>query len=134
VFLLSDGAPTDDFDAGLAELQKNNWFKAAIKVAVAIGDDARKDELAKFTGAMESVLEVHNAAMLRKMIRFVSVRASQVASKSLQVSPVQVSGFAQQNLMNTAITPDTGLKQQALNEQLQEIIVEASADSGDDEW
>ncbi|GMO51956.1 MAG: hypothetical protein Ta2G_09740 [Termitinemataceae bacterium] len=128
VFLLSDGAPTDDFDAGLAELKKNNWFKAAIKVVVAIGDDAKKDELAKFTGSMESVLEVHNAAMLRKMIRFVSVRASQVASKSVQVS-------VQQNVINTtAVMPDTSVKQQALNEVLQEIITEAAADSGDDEW
>jgi uncharacterized protein YegL len=82
LFLLSDGAPTDDFDAGLLELQKNNWYKQAIKVAIAIGDDAQKDTLARFTGGMESVLEVHNAAALKKLIKFVSVRASKIASQS----------------------------------------------------
>jgi uncharacterized protein YegL len=86
IFLLSDGDPTDDFEGGLAELKQNNWFKAAIKVAVAIGEDADKEMLAKFTGTKESVLEVHSAAMLKKMIQFVSVTASQVASKSSNIS------------------------------------------------
>jgi uncharacterized protein YegL len=92
LFLLSDGEPTDDFDGGLEELKKNNWFKQAIKVAVAIGDDANQDTLAKFTGSKESVLEVHNAKMLKKMIRFVSVRASQVASSSVQASALNTAG------------------------------------------
>ena len=32
---MSDGEPTDDFESGLNLLQQNNWFKHAIKVAVA---------------------------------------------------------------------------------------------------
>lgn len=86
VFLLSDGEPTDIWQSSLSELKKNNWFKSAVKVAIAIGDDANKEMLKEFTGTMESVLETHNAAMLKKMIKFVSVRASQVASKSSNVS------------------------------------------------
>jgi len=82
IFLLSDGEPTDDWKSGLGTLKQNNWFKAAVKVAVAIGDDANQDVLAEFTGTKEAVLTVHNAAALKKMIKFVSVRASQVASKS----------------------------------------------------
>jgi uncharacterized protein YegL len=122
IFMLSDGEPTDDFSGGLEELKKNNWFKAAIKVAVAIGDDANKACLAQFTGSKESVLEVHNAAMLRKTIKFVSVKASQIASKSVQV--------------NTAQDVDSEsalLKQAALNEQLAQIKNETKK-SGDDEW
>jgi len=82
IFLLSDGEPTDDWKAPLAELKNNNWFKASVKVAVAIGDDANKDVLKEFTGSIESVMEVHNAMALKKMIKFVSVRSSQIASKS----------------------------------------------------
>lgn len=82
IFLLSDGEPTDDWKEGLAVLKQNNWFKASVKVAMAIGSDANKDVLKEFTGHMEAVLEAHNAAILKKMIKFVSVRASQVASKS----------------------------------------------------
>jgi uncharacterized protein YegL len=82
IFLLSDGGPTDDYKHGIDTLRQNNWFKKAIKVAVAVGHDADKSVLAEFTGSDEAVLEVHNGPMLRKMIKFVSVRASEVASKS----------------------------------------------------
>jgi len=82
IFLLSDGEPTDDWKTPLKELKNNNWFKASVKVAVAIGDDANKDVLKEFTGSIESVMEVHNAMALKKMIKFVSVRSSQIASKN----------------------------------------------------
>jgi uncharacterized protein YegL len=81
LLLLSDGEPTDDWQKKLDKLKQNNWFKASIKVAIAIGD-ADKDVLKAFTGSSETVIEVHNRAMLMKIIRFVSVTASQVASKS----------------------------------------------------
>jgi len=88
IFLLSDGEPTDDWRGGLVALKQNSWFNAGIKCAIAIGDEANKDVLREFTGSMEAVLEVHNAAMLKKMIKFVSVRASQVASKSSNAGSV----------------------------------------------
>ena len=55
IILLSDGGPTDNFPAGLAQLQGNSWFKSAIKVAIAIGDDADKNVLKDFTGSLEAV-------------------------------------------------------------------------------
>lgn len=88
IFLLSDGEPTDDYQHPLAELWTNNWFRKAIKVAVAIGDDANTDVLAQFTGNPESVLTAHNPESLRRMIRFVSVTASQIGSRSSAVGKV----------------------------------------------
>ena len=85
IFLLSDGGPTDDYKSGIDALMQNNWFKKAIKVAVAIGSDADKSVLEEFTGSNEAVLEVHSPAMLRKMIKFVSIRASEVASKGANI-------------------------------------------------
>jgi len=82
IFLMSDGEPTDDYKSGLALLQKNNWYKYAIKVAVAIGDDANIDVLKEFTGNIEAVITVHTPEALRKMIRFVSITSSQIGSKS----------------------------------------------------
>ena len=82
IFLLSDGEPTDDYKPELEKLKQNNWFRKAIKVAVAIGDDANRDVLAEFTGNKEAVLTVHTPEALAKMIRFVSVTASQIGSKS----------------------------------------------------
>jgi uncharacterized protein YegL len=120
VFLLSDGEPTDDWQKDLTALKQNNWFKAAVKVAVAIGDDANKDVLKEFTGSMEAVLETHSAAMLKKMIKFVSVRASQVASKSSNVSDSSADLGDEQ-------------KQVELNTALQEFAGEAAASPQNDQ-
>ncbi|MDR1895016.1 MAG: VWA domain-containing protein [Spirochaetales bacterium] len=129
-FLLSDGEPTDDFAGGLAELKNNNWFKHGIKAAVAIGEDANKTRLAEFTGGIESVLDVHNAAMLKRMIKFVSVRASQVASRSVQV---QAPSGAVADPSGAPVF-ETTAKQQELNAQLAEIAAESKSDPQEEEW
>ena len=90
IFLMSDGEPTDDYKSGLAELQKNNWYKYAIKVAVAIGDDANIDVLKEFTGNIEAVITVHTPEALKKMIRFVSITSSQIGSKSQPMQDGQI--------------------------------------------
>ena len=82
IFLLSDGAPTDNYKHGLDKLKQNNWFKKAIKVAIAIGEDANTNVLADFTGNSEAVITVHTPEALKKWIQFVSVRASEIGSKS----------------------------------------------------
>ena len=82
LFLMSDGQPTDDYIKTLTELKANSWFKASLKAAIAIGDDADKMMLQEFTGNTESVLTVHTPEALRKLIRFVSVTASKIGSKS----------------------------------------------------
>lgn len=82
IILLSDGAPTDDYKAALETVKKNNWFKHAIKVAIAIGNDADMNVLAEVVGNAEAVIDVHNKEALKKLIRFVSVTSSQVNSKS----------------------------------------------------
>lgn len=82
IILLSDGGPTDDYQSGLARLKANNWFKSAIKVAIAIGDDADKDVLKEFTGSSEAVITVHNIEALKQIIRLVAVTSSQIGSQS----------------------------------------------------
>lgn len=82
IILLSDGGPTDNFEGGLRVLQGNSWYKSAIKVAVAIGDDADKDVLKQFTGSSEAVITVHNIDALKKMIRIIAITSSQIGSKS----------------------------------------------------
>ena len=82
IILLSDGGPTDNFDGGLQTIQGNNWFKNAIRIAIAIGDDADLDVLARFTGTSEAVIKVQNIDALKQIIRIVAVTSSQIGSKS----------------------------------------------------
>jgi hypothetical protein len=80
-------------------------------------------QLKEFTGTMEAVLETHSAATLKKMIKFVSVRASQVASKSSNVS-------------DTSGNLGDEQKQQELNANLQEFAGEivAAPDNDQSDW
>ncbi|MGP1428341.1 MAG: vWA domain-containing protein [Treponema sp.] len=80
IILMSDGAPTDDFKSGLAALKQNKWFGAAIKIAFSIGQDADDDVLADFTGNKELVIPIMGKAMMKRMIRFVSVTSSKIGS------------------------------------------------------
>jgi uncharacterized protein YegL len=85
ILLMTDGEPTDNWRIGLDKLKRNSWFKHAVKVGIAIGDDANKAIIAEFTGNPEAVLEVHQRDALKKMIKFVSVRASQIASRGADI-------------------------------------------------
>ena len=82
IILLSDGGPTDNFEKGLKLLQGNSWFKNAIKIAIAMGDDADKEVLRQFTDAQEAVITVHNIEALKTMIRIIAITSSQIGSKS----------------------------------------------------
>ena len=125
--LLSDGGPTDDFNSGVAVLWKNNWFKAGIKVAIAIGEDADTDVLAKFTGNIERVIRVHDVETLKKVIRVVAVTSSQVGSSS-----------ASATASGTEVKKEDEVTE-ALKEQLEEEKVEIGTDlntdcGNDDDW
>ena len=82
IILLSDGEPTDNYELGLEKLKKNNWFKSASKVAFGIGKDYNIDNLVKFTGSKELVIEVDDVESLKGMIKMVSAIVSKVGSQS----------------------------------------------------
>lgn len=86
ILLLSDGMPTDDAERGLQKLKANNWFNAATKVAIAIGNETDTKALTNFTNNnKEAVLTVHTIDELKKIIRMVSITASRVNSKTTSV-------------------------------------------------
>ena len=80
IILLSDGEPTDDYKAGLKELQQNKWYKRSIKIALGV-DDANMDVMSDFTGSTESAIFLKDKSLLKKLIHVVSVTSSTVGSK-----------------------------------------------------
>lgn len=86
VILLTDGAPTDDFESAYKRLMQNNWFKHATKVAIAIGTQCDNKVLIDFVGekaAKEAILTVHDAQTLKDVIRLVSCSVSKVGSSNV---------------------------------------------------
>ena len=118
LFLLSDGAPTDDYQSALAKLKENNWYKVAVRVAIGYGE-ADDNILAEFTGNRETVLHTNSPEDLKKMIRFVSITSSMVASRKAAVN-------ADEN------APDDNTA--ALAEELEAQGGEMTAASADEEW
>jgi uncharacterized protein YegL len=115
IILLSDGMPTDDWESGLAVLKNNNWFKSAVKAALAIGGDAEMNVLNAFTSDPNTVISVYNPDALRTMIKKVSITSSQVGSRS---QPLQEGG-------------EVGSKQKALGVELQQNIQQVDIGSAD---
>ena len=71
--LLSDGQPTDDFGNGLRSLMDQPWGKKAVRVAIAIGEDADHETLQKFIGHEElKPLQANNPEALIRHIKWVS--------------------------------------------------------------
>ena len=51
--LISDGQPTDDYAGGIKALMDQPWGKKAVRIAIAIGEDADQEVLRKFIGNPE---------------------------------------------------------------------------------
>ena len=84
--LISDGIPTDNYGAGLKKLMDEPWGKRAVRVAIAIGEDADHEPLQKFIGNPEiKPIQTNNPQALVRSIKWLSTTAikavSQPASK-----------------------------------------------------
>jgi uncharacterized protein YegL len=81
VVLVSDGRPTDDVDAGLEALLAQPWGSQAVRIAIAIGDDADLDVLRRFIGRPEmEPLVAHNSADLATYITWTATTVLDSAS------------------------------------------------------
>jgi len=79
--LISDGQPTDDVATGLKALMDQPWGKKAVRIGVAIGDDADLDVLQKFIGNVEvKPLQAKNAPDLVNKIKWASTVPLKAAS------------------------------------------------------
>lgn len=81
VVLVSDGQPTDDFDAGLQAFMAQPWGKKAVRIAIGIGRDADINCLQKFIGHNElKPLHAGNPEQLVKYIKWASTEIVKAAS------------------------------------------------------
>jgi uncharacterized protein YegL len=79
--LISDGQPTDDYAKGLQELMNEPWGKKAVRMAIAMGEDANSEVLQKFIGSTElQPLHANNPEALVRQIRWLSTAVLKAAS------------------------------------------------------
>jgi len=86
--LLSDGQPTDDYREGLKFLMEQPWGKKAVRIAIAIGQDADYDSLQEFIGNVEfKPLEANNPERLADLIKWASTAVVKSASAPVSQAP-----------------------------------------------
>ena len=86
--LVSDGQPTDDYEAGLNRLLAEPWGKRAVRMAVAIGQDADRDVLDQFIATPGAQpLRANSPESLVRQIRWASTAALQSASAPAAGTP-----------------------------------------------
>ena len=102
--LLTDGQPTDDVNAGLNALFNADWGKKAVRVAIAIGDDADMSVLQQFTKNPELIVKAKNAEQLVKYIKWASTAV--LKSASSPVSQAQLTGDQRFNVPIPLPPPD----------------------------
>ncbi|MEB3307858.1 MAG: tellurium resistance protein [Cyanobacteriota bacterium] len=88
--LISDGQPTDDFEAGLACLMQLPWARKAVRLAIAMGHDADLEVLQQFIGPEPGTaargrtarrpLQASNATSLAQYIQWASTAVVGAAS------------------------------------------------------
>ena len=82
IIFMTDGDATDDYEKPLAEIRKNKWFKHGTKIGFAIGSNANEKMIAEIVGNSEAVIKTNDLKLFKKLMKFVSVRASMLASSS----------------------------------------------------
>ena len=128
IILLSDGLPTDDWEAGVNKLKHNNWYKCATKIAISV-DNGDNNVLTAFTGTMESVLQVNSGRDdLKSLLCRLAVVSSTMQSRSVTAASGGSDAEEAENRAKTAIIQTTGTDQGSNSGD------GGSAGGGDDLW
>lgn len=82
IVFMTDGYPTQDYLKALEKIRQNKWFQRCVKIGFALGDDADVGMIASIVGNSEAVIKTSDLTLFRTLLRFASVTASMLASKS----------------------------------------------------
>ena len=89
ILFVTDGEPVDvtEYPKSLQKLHGNGWFKKSAKYAIAVGEEAKNEEIGRlltaFTGVRENVRYADEGDALCNLIEFITIRASEVQTSML---------------------------------------------------
>ena len=107
--LISDGQPTDDFEAGLKALMEQPWGKKAVRIAVSIGRDVDNEVLQKFIGNSElKPLAANSPEALVKHIKWASTAVLKSASSPAATADVPAGADTANVPIPTVAAPTVG--------------------------
>jgi hypothetical protein len=135
--LVSDGQPTDNFNKGLASLMDEPWGKKAVRVAIAIGEDADLEVLRKFIGHAEiEPLQANNPEALVNYIKWVSTAVLQAASSpaSQMAAPAPAGAAGAMSISQSGAIPASQPISQGANVPVPVPVAAGAPASAADVW
>jgi uncharacterized protein YegL len=98
IALVTDGLPTDDFQAGLDHLLSKPWGRQALRIVVAIGEDSASNEAQEIFRAFMAndalrPFHANNPEALAEQIRWVSTAVLKSVSSPAGQMPDPVTGM-----------------------------------------
>ena len=82
IIFMTDGFATDDYKGALEEIKHNKWFTKGIRIGFAVGEEADADMIAEIVGNREAVIKTTDLELFSRLLKFVTVSASTLASSS----------------------------------------------------
>ena len=93
LILVSDGRATDDFDQGFEAVLAKELGRKAIRISIAIGEDADEQELSKFLSHRDvGVLRANDPLKLLHLLKWATVQGSRSSLAPLTVAKTETSG------------------------------------------
>lgn len=125
IIFMTDGFATDSYQEALDNISKNRWFSHAMKIGFAIGENPDKNMISKVVGSGEAVIQTNDLDLFARMLKFVSITASMVASKSRTTrtlvsgsdiikEAIDVNFLSSQNVVGNSVvlpSPDTDISE-----------------------
>ena len=133
IIFMTDGMANDDYEGPLKNIRQNKFFKHAVKVGFAIGDNADAEMIAKAVGDSEAVIKTDDLALFARLMRFVSVTSSTMASVS-HTAETDINGAS----VVQAVIAQEEIEQEAIDPGVTVTIIDEpddiDGDDGDDPW
>lgn len=137
IVFMTDGFATDNYESALNEIRQNKWFKHGTKIGFAIGDDADLSMISSVVGNSEAVIKTTDLDLFRRLMKFVSVRASMIASQSHTTKTTTggdaiVKAAKDELGLSNDVTPN--LKDNEYNKEPTSNTSDEYEDDGDTDW
>jgi uncharacterized protein YegL len=135
IIFMTDGYATDDYKAALEEIRTNRWFARGTKIGFALGEDPDVAMLASIVGNSEAVIKTTDLELFKRLMKFVSVTASMLVSKSVTSDTASSGADIVKMAVEDGDTPaDTTVTLPAGSYSAEPVPADTDDDWDDEEW
>jgi uncharacterized protein YegL len=135
IIFMTDGYATDDYKAALEEIRNNRWFARGTKIGFALGEDPDVAMLASIVGNSEAVIKTTDLELFKRLMKFVSVTASMLVSKSVTSDTASSGADIVKMAVEDGDTPaDTTVTLPAGSYSAEPVPADTDDDWDDEEW